>query len=306
MSETTSANGASPSSGITTGDQHRKNEERRKNNERADQDRSASPPNDGSRKKDRDKDTNTRSDTFKSKIEKMGGHVFQLTKESKKGNQFTKTMEALHDYVNIKLDHPKDLSGFFEEQCSDVVLTPPQDEPPKSVSVHSRQFLEWKFACTTYNERLFALNNNKLKIFTVALAQCSPSVKTKIESTPGYNEAKNKYDCHWLITHLRNISHRFKQTKSRHAALWDAKDTIFNLKQGPNQSVTEYYHTFKEAISVLESYGGILHDQPRSLAGFAHPQPRHLGKTRPEYARLLRRHWFSAQLRSSAFRGTLR
>ena len=47
----------------------------------------------------------------------MGGNVFQLTEEGRKGNQFTQTLEALKDYVAIELDHAKDLAPFLRARA---------------------------------------------------------------------------------------------------------------------------------------------------------------------------------------------
>jgi hypothetical protein len=43
-------------------------------------------------------------------------------------------------------------------------------------------------------------------------------------------------------------------------ALVDAKAALFNYKQSGNQSTPDYRDAFKELLSVLESYGGKLHD----------------------------------------------
>ena len=40
----------------------------------------------------------------------------------------------------------------------------------------------------------------------------------------------------------------------------NAKAAIFKYRQAPGQGTTDYYESFKELISVLESYGGKLHD----------------------------------------------
>ena len=40
----------------------------------------------------------------------------------------------------------------------------------------------------------------------------------------------------------------------------NAKAAIFNYRQALGQGTTDYYESFKELISVLESYGGKLHD----------------------------------------------
>jgi hypothetical protein len=48
--------------------------------------------------------------------------------------------------------------------------------------------------------------------------------------------------------------------ESRHETCVEAKAALFNYKQSTNQSTHDYRDTFKELLSVLESYGGKLHD----------------------------------------------
>ena len=78
------------------------------------------------RKKDKEKDL------FKGKIEKMDGHVFQLAEESRKGNQFSQTLEALQHYATIEFEYAKDLAPLFETPSKDVILAEPEDFPPMS------------------------------------------------------------------------------------------------------------------------------------------------------------------------------
>jgi hypothetical protein len=59
---------------------------------------------------------------------------------------------------------------------------------------------------------------------------------------------------------FKNICHKFEHTESRFVALVNAKAAIFNYRQSQHQNITKYYETFKELISVLESYNGQLHD----------------------------------------------
>ena len=81
---------------------------------------------DGPRKKGKEKD----KETFKGKVEKMGGNVFQLAEEGRKGNQFTQTLEALKSYVAIELDHAKDLAPLLESPSRAATLTEPSNQPP--------------------------------------------------------------------------------------------------------------------------------------------------------------------------------
>ena len=236
----------------TTRDQHRRNAEQ---DAIDDSDR-----NTGTKK--------TEKDNFIGKVEKMDGNVFQLAEEGRKGNQFTQTLEALQSYASIELDHAKDLSPLFESPCKAATIAAPDDLPPMSsdektrVTRDHRLYIAWKFECENYNSRIVALEANQLKLFTVIILQCSQSVKNKLEGTTGYETAKLSHDCKWLITTLKNICHKFEHTENRFVALVNAKSAIINYRQGQYQSTTDYYEAFKELLSVLESYGGRLHDPP--------------------------------------------
>ena len=191
----------------------------------------------------------------------MGGNVFQLAEEGRKGNQFTQTLEALRDYVAIEMDHAKDLAPLLESPSRAATLTAPEDQPPMSangvsrVTRDHRLYIAWRFECENYNSRAEALEANQLKLFTVIMLQCSQSVRTKLEATAGYEKAKATNDCLWALTTLKNICHRFEHTENRFVALVNAKAAIFNYRQAPGQGTTDYYESFKELISVLESYG---------------------------------------------------
>jgi hypothetical protein len=90
------------------------------------------------------------------------------------------------------------------------------------------------------------------------LQQCSQSVTNKIEATSGYAKAKAKFDCHWLLTTIKNLCHNFERTNNRLVALVKAKAEIFQYRQGANQSTHDYHDAFNEQLAILESYGGKL------------------------------------------------
>lgn len=57
-------------------------------------------------------------------------------------------------------------------------------------------------------------------------------------------------------------------------AIGDAKRDFFSYKQGPNETLTEFYNKFQELLSVVESLGGRIHDPisaapPYALADIA-------------------------------------
>jgi hypothetical protein len=181
---------------------------------------------------------------FKGKSEKMAGNVFQLTGEGRKANQYTLTIQALRDLANVEMDNAKDLAPFFEDPCREAIIDEPDDEPPMSsngqdrVGRDHRLYIQWKDECEQYNQRTRDLSNNKVKIFTIALQQCSQGVTNKIEATAGFAAAKAVFDCKWLLTTIKNVCHNFEQTDNRLVALVKAKAELFQYRQGPSLPMT--------------------------------------------------------------------
>jgi hypothetical protein len=172
------------------------------------------------------------------------------------------------------MDNAKDLAPFFEDPCRDAKIEEPDDEPPmdkdgkKRVSRDHRLYIQWKDQCEQYNQQSRDLANNKVKIFKITLQQCSQSVTNKIEATNGFAKAKADFDCHWLLTTIKNVCHNFEHTDNRLVALIKAKAEIFQYLQGANQSTHDYHDAFNEQLAILESYSAKLHD----LIGAAPPK----------------------------------
>jgi hypothetical protein len=255
---TTATAASSAVSSVTTRSQQQKNEEKAARAAAEGDDGNPTNASDHNRKKARER--------FKGKSDKVSGHVFQLSAEGRKANQFSETMKAFRDYANVELGNPQDLAPWFDEPCSHVVLVEPPDEPPLGadgvtpVTTHHRKYIQWKGLCEQFDKRERDLETNKVKIFTMLLQQCSPSVTNKVEATADYETAKREYNCKWLITTIKSVCHNFLQTENRFVALVDAKAALFNCKQGPNQSTHDYRDAFNEFLPVLESYGGKPHD----------------------------------------------
>jgi hypothetical protein len=231
---------------------------------------------------------------FKGKSDKMAGHVFQLSVEGRKATQFLETIKAFRDFANVELDNPQDLAPWFGDPCADVTLNEPPDEPPMStdgtnrVGTHHRLYIKWKGQCEQFDQKERNLANNKVKIFTMLLQQCSPSVTNKVEASTGYESASKEYKVKWLIKTIKNVCHNFEQTENRFVALVKAK-----AEQSANQSTPDYRDAFKEYLSVLESYGGKVHD-PITAVPTAFVNPTYVALTSDEQDALVLDHYVAA------------
>jgi hypothetical protein len=223
-------------SSVTTRSQHQKNEEKLAATTIDDDGNNASAPTDKNRKKERE--------PFKGKSDKMGGNVFQTEAEGRKANQFSETLKALRDYANVELENPQDLAPWFEDPCGAVVIQEPPDEPPlmddgvTRVGRDHRKYIQWKCQCEQFNQKEKDLETNKVKIFTILMQQCSPSLANKVEASKGHEQAKKIYDCKWLITTIKSVCHNFEQTENRFVALVKARRTSSSASKGKTKAPT--------------------------------------------------------------------
>jgi hypothetical protein len=166
----------------------------------------------------------------------------------------------------IKYDHVDDLSSLFQTPSTDATLDEPPDEPPfgsdgiTHVTRDHHLYHDWKDECTDYRTRMTAMKSNRIKLFNTILLQCSNNVEQKLEATTGYKSAVVTHDCLWLIRSLKNVCHHFEHTENRFMELYNAKSTLYHLKQNASQSTGEYYKLFQALLSVIESYGSHIHD----------------------------------------------
>jgi hypothetical protein len=145
----------------------------------------------------------------------MEGNVFQFPEEDRKGNQFNLTMEALQSYIAIELDHVKDLDSLFLTPSIAAILAEPSKLPP--LSSNGKSVLSANLAHTLHGNTIVTFSMSATtpsQLIYVILLQCSTSVKTKLEATPGYVAAKLKHECSWLITNLKNICHKLEHSCS--------------------------------------------------------------------------------------------
>lgn len=246
---------------------------REQREQREETQRNAAAEEEGNRDQHRNRRGNKdKASRFTGTVEGMHGNVFQLYEESRKANQFTKTMEALYKYAAVNCDYHRDLKPLFGRTMADAVVPQPSDDPPTNdagnqVPAASRLYITWKKECELYSERIVALPFSKSHLWQVAWAQSSESVKSKVEATPDYETAREEDNLFWLLTAIKNSTHRFEPTEYRFDALMDAVHAVMTCTQGPNQGTTAYYETMKELIGVLHSYGGQVHQGPAADPG---------------------------------------
>jgi hypothetical protein len=184
----------------------------------------------------------------------MNGHVFQCPNEGGEKNEFTKTIEALHEYIAKKITYPGDMWNLTTDMTEPVVPEPPQisDEDLKSDGLKKAV---WTKQVSNYVVRCEQLQQNMRAVSSVILGQCSDAMKAKLKANSSYKEKYGKADAVWLLTTIRSTMLKFEEHQNVHLGLRDALAAICNHRQGDND-LTTYRTELESLVEAYESYGG--------------------------------------------------
>ena len=183
----------------------------------------------------------------------MNGHVFQCFNEGSDKNEFTKTVEALHEYIAKKLTYPGDLWSLTTE------LTEPKVPEPARVSekdLEDDHFLKavWTKEVSSYVTRCEQLKQNMRAVSAVVLGQCSDAMKAKLKAHTEFKEQYTKADCVWLLITIRATKLKFEGHQYIFLGLQDALTAICNHRQGDN-NLTTYRAELENLVQAYEMYG---------------------------------------------------
>jgi hypothetical protein len=105
----------------------------------------------------------------------MNGHVFQCHGETTDKQQYTKTVEALGEYISKELKHAKDVSSLYKTGKIQVLKEPVDltDEEKKS----DTKRMIWTIQVASYVKRIEVRESNRQTIYTVIWGQCSVDLR---------------------------------------------------------------------------------------------------------------------------------
>jgi hypothetical protein len=190
----------------------------------------------------------------------MNGHVFECFNEGTKQGQFTKTLEALGEYMAKNIKNPGDMMCLTENLTAPKVTMPMAftKDPDKEVLAYAL----WKEEVSDYSKRTGIIKQNMKAIFAVIWGQCSESLKDKVKLLTDYINRRTDGDCVWLLKQIKAIMLQFEGQRSIFLSLADASRNFTTCSQGPEMSLTAYKIEFENSVDVFEHYGGVIGNFP--------------------------------------------
>ena len=200
--------------------------------------------------------------TFKGNTEEMNGHVFQCFNECEDKKHFSKTVEALGEYIAKKLKYPGDMVSLTKDFVKPEIPKPTELE----VSETNRLVIAiWEKKVSAYCTRTDYLDSNLKTAYAVIWGQCSEAMKAKLSSLDDFEAKSHESDCVWILKEIKGITYRFEGQRYIYLSLDDASTSYYAYTQGAKDSISSYLEHFRSLVEVLEHYGGAIGEDPGLL-----------------------------------------
>jgi hypothetical protein len=109
----------------------------------------------------------------------MNGHVFQCFNKCEDNKHFSKTVEALGEYIAKKLKYPGNMASLMKDFVRPKIPKPTELE----VSETNRLVVAiWEMKVSAYCTRTDYLDSNLKTAYAVIWGQCSEAMKANLTS----------------------------------------------------------------------------------------------------------------------------
>ena len=174
---------------------------------------------------------------------------------------FSKTVEALGEYIAKKLKYPGDMVSLTKD------FVKPEIPKPKELEVSETNWLViaiWE-KVSAYCTRTDYLDSNLKTAYAVIWGQCSKAMRAKLTSLNDFETKNHKKDCVWILKEIKCITYRFEGQRYIYLSLDDARTSYYAYTQGAKDSVFSYLEHFCSLVKVLEHYGSAIGKVPGLL-----------------------------------------
>jgi len=200
--------------------------------------------------------------TFKGNTEEINGHVSQCFNECEDKKQFSKTIEALGEYIAKKLKYPGNMASLTKDFVRPEIPKPTELE----VSETNRIVIAiWEKKVSAYCPRTDYLDSNLKTAYAVIWGQCSEAMKAKLSSLDDFETKSHKSDCVWILKEIKGITYCFEGQRYTYLSLDNARTSYYAYTQGAEDSISSYLEHFRSLVEVLEHYGGAIGEDPGLL-----------------------------------------
>jgi hypothetical protein len=221
--------------------------------------------------------------TFKGNTDGMKGNVFQSHGENNDKQQFIKTVGVLGEHIDKTFLYPQDVASVCKS-FEIVTLVTPENLTKDEYENDMAKKMIWETTMKTYIKRVELVKSNTRAIYAIVWGQCSPMMKSKLESLEEFELKDTERDCIWLLKEIQGITHQFEGTRQVFLSLREAYANHYNCRQEPNQTLHDYLKVYQSTVQVLEHYGAVIGAEGPYLEPVKEKvKEKYTGKTKAEY-----------------------
>ena len=99
-------------------------------------------------------------------------------------------------------------------------------------------------------------SNSKLKAYSIILGQCDKNVRAQLEARNDWEFMVN--DPIKLLIAIKEIVYKYQDNKYAFESIYYCFKTVFNMRQGEDETLSDYGKRFKNAVDVMKAQSGLI------------------------------------------------
>ena len=190
---------------------------------------------------------------------KMGSVLGLRGEWLEKKVSFEVFLEKTTDYILRELTNPRDIVGAIRD-LKDPNTDFRKNNLPKDLTTKQKGS-DVEVAIQAQRIKMYAIreadmNNNMDKVYGLVKGQCSTSLRTVIKQDPDFVDKDEQHDILWLLKKLKEVTSGLDTKSNKRSNLHEAILVFFTMKQGENESDSNYMKRFETNLETLITAGG--------------------------------------------------
>ena len=169
-------------------------------------------------------------------------------------DKFTATIKALASYSGRKCSNPQDIQIAIERQ-KDVAIPIPTSRMDIDMEVTKLLLGKYIYA---YVERSQQYRQNKAKVYSVALGQCTEATKNCLEGDDTYEGIDGESNAIRLLLLIKSMAYSYESKSYPVLAIHMALRKFYTSHQSSSSTWDKYFDTMSNLREVISHCGGII------------------------------------------------
>lgn len=190
----------------------------------------------------------TNAEAFSGDHEDLHGFVYTYDSHAR-ANQYDKTTERVAQWVKKELSFNMDIYNSMmkleEPSTNDWKPKLPENADATDRAFFSEEIKEYMLRKRTYA-------NNRSKMYTIVLGQCSDPMKAKLEGQEDWEEINTEHNLVKLLKNIKVWMLNQQGSKSPVVAAYSSIIALTRVRQNRHESLMDYRKRFIAASQVLE------------------------------------------------------